>query len=236
MAAILCCGQGVALSHRSAAALWGIGTEPAGRVEVTSRSSSYLRRPGIGVHRRPSLKSADVTSCHGIPLTCPVRTLLDLAAQIDSGCLERAINEADRLDLVSPDALRQALGEYKGQPGVARLRTVLDRRTFRLTRSELERLFLPLVEQAGLPRPSTKQWVNGFEVDFYWPQLGFVVETDGLRYHRTPAQQARDRLRDQTHTAAGLTPLRFTHAQVKFEPVHVCKTLTAVARRLRGSS
>jgi very-short-patch-repair endonuclease len=76
--------------------------------------------------------------------------------------------------------------------------------------------------------------MNGFKVDFYWPTLGLVVETDGLRYHRTPAQQARDRVRDQTHTAAGLTPLRFTRAQVRFEPAHVQATLAAVCERLRG--
>jgi very-short-patch-repair endonuclease len=74
--------------------------------------------------------------------------------------------------------------------------------------------------------------VSGYKVDFYWPDLGLVVETDGLRYHRTPAEQARDRVRDQAHTAAGLTPLRFTRAQVRFEPDHVLATLRAVARRL----
>ena len=63
----------------------------------------------------------------------------------------------------------------------------------------------------------TKRRVNGFRVDFSRLELGLVVETDGLRYHRTPAQQAKDRLRDQRHAAAGLTPLRFTHAQVAFE-------------------
>jgi LuxR family maltose regulon positive regulatory protein len=63
--------------------------------------------------------------------------------------------------------------------------------------------------------------LNGFKVDFHWPDLGLVVETDGLRYHRTPAQQARDRVRDQAHTAAGLTCLRLTHAQLRFEPEHV---------------
>jgi very-short-patch-repair endonuclease len=78
----------------------------------------------------------------------------------------------------------------------------------------------------------TKQWVSGFEVDFYWPGLGLVVETDGLRYHRTPAEQARDRLRDQTHAAAGLTPLRFTHAQIRYEPEHVSTVLASVAGRL----
>ena len=74
--------------------------------------------------------------------------------------------------------------------------------------------------------------MNGFRVDFYWPELGLVVETDGLRYHRTPAQQAHDRRRDQAHAAAGLTQLRFTHSQVSFEPDHVRTTLVAVARRL----
>jgi very-short-patch-repair endonuclease len=78
----------------------------------------------------------------------------------------------------------------------------------------------------------TKQWINGFEVDFFWPDLGLVVETDGLRYHRTPAEQARDRLRDQAHTAAGLTNLRFTHEQVRYEPEHVRSTLLAVVRQL----
>ncbi|HEX7059937.1 MAG TPA: DUF559 domain-containing protein [Solirubrobacterales bacterium] len=168
-----------------------------------------------------------------IPLTCPIRTLVDLAVQLNPGSLERAVNEADRLDLVNPEALRDALNGYRGQPGVARLCELLDRRTFRLTRSELERRFLPLADAAGLSVPQTRQWLNGFEVDFFWPDLGLVVETDGLRYHRTPAQQARDRLRDQAHMAAGLAPLRFTHAQVRFEPGHVRDTLTAVARRLR---
>ena len=75
--------------------------------------------------------------------------------------------------------------------------------------------------------------MNGFKVDFHWPELGLVVETDGLRYHRTAAQQSRDRIRDQTHTAAGLTTLRFTHAQVRFQPRRVESTLAATMRRLR---
>lgn len=129
--------------------------------------------------------------------------------------------------------LSVALDAYSGQSGVARLRDVVDRRTFRLTDSELERRFLRLVEKAGLPFPLTGQHVNGFKVDFFWSDLGLVVETDGLRYHRTPAQQARDQLRDQAHLASGLTSLRFNHAQVRYEPGYVRATLLAVVRRLR---
>jgi very-short-patch-repair endonuclease len=120
-------------------------------------------------------------------------------------------------------------------PGLAALRETLDRRTFTLTDSKLERLFLPIARAAGLSRPRTRCYVNGFRADFYWPDLGLVVETDGLRYHRTPAQQARDRTRDQTHLAVGLTPVRFTHHQVSCEPEHVRRTLEVVAHRLRAA-
>ena len=74
--------------------------------------------------------------------------------------------------------------------------------------------------------------VNGFRVDFYWPELGLIVETDGLRYHRTRRSRRADRVRDQAHTAAGLTPLRFTHAQVRYDRGHVEETLRAIAARL----
>ncbi|HEY8083664.1 MAG TPA: DUF559 domain-containing protein [Solirubrobacterales bacterium] len=183
------------------------------------------------VHLR-SLDSHDIDEHEGIPVTSPARTLVDLATQLPRSELERAINEADKLDLIDPDTLREELEGYRGQRGVRRLREILDRRTFRLTDSELERRFLRLVDDARLPMPMTRQRLNGFRVDFYWPALGLVVETDGLRYHRTPAQQARDHLRDQAHVAAGLTALRFTHAQVRFEPGHVGAMLAPVVRRL----
>jgi very-short-patch-repair endonuclease len=137
-------------------------------------------------------------------------------------------------DLIDPESLRRALGNRAGEPGVPALRTLLDRHTFRLSDTELEVLFRPIAERAGLPTPLTKQMVNGFEVDFFWPDLGFVVETDGWRYHRTPVTQSRDTLRDQIHTAAGLTSLRFSHYQVKYEPAHVRMILEQTRRRLSG--
>lgn len=170
----------------------------------------------------------------GIPVTTVVRTLVDRAALLDRKGIEREVSEADKLRLVTPPALRRALGDYRGQRGVGRLREALDRRTFRLTDSELERLFLDAVREADLPQPLTQQWLNGFRVDFFWPSLGLVVETDGLAYHRTPAQQARDLVREQAHLAAGLTPLCFTHEQVKYERPHVLHMLRTMAAQLGG--
>ena len=93
-------------------------------------------------------------------------------------------------------------------------------------------MFIPIAVRAGYPVPLTRQWVNGYEVDFYWPDLRLVVETDGLTYHRTAAQQTEDLVRDQTHFASDLTPLRFSHEQVAYEPEHVERTLVAARRRL----
>ncbi|HEX2393532.1 MAG TPA: DUF559 domain-containing protein [Solirubrobacterales bacterium] len=234
MAAVLACGEDAVLSHSSAAALWRIGSEVRGAIEVSLPSSSQRRRPGLRTYRRRSLRERDRTTEQGIPVTTPIQTLIDLSVRLDQRGIERSVNEADKYDLVHPPELRRALAKRPGEPGAARLRAILDRRTFRLTREELERRFLPLASRAGLPVPLTACWVNGFEVDFLWPQLGLVVETDGLRYHRTPAEQARDRLRDQTHTAAGFVNLRFTHEQVRYEPEHVLTILTATKRLLPG--
>jgi very-short-patch-repair endonuclease len=232
MAAVLRCGPDAVLSHETAAGLWEMAPERRGWIELSVPPSTTRRIPGLIAHRR-LLSTKEVTARHGIPVTTPLCTLIDIASRLPRGALEAAINEADKRGLTDPERLRAALAPSPGRPGVLALRETLDRRTFTLTDSELERQFMSIVRQANLPMPVTGRYINGFKVDFHWPEIGLVVETDGLRYHRTPAQQARDRLRDQAHIAAGLTCLRFTHAQVRFEPDRVRSTLTAVLRRAR---
>jgi very-short-patch-repair endonuclease len=230
MAAVLACGDGAVLSHRSAAALWGIGTEGK-RVDVTATNEK--RRPRIRTATRPGLGHPRTTVHEGIPVTTPIQTLVDIALELSMSGLERAVNDADKENLVDPETLRTTLdAEFVGEPGVKPLRILLDRDTFRMSDEELERRFRPIAEAAGLPVPETKVIVNAFEVDFYWPDLGLVIETDGLRYHRTPAAQARDARRDQAHTAAGLARLRFTHWQVRFEPAYVRRILTRTRAHL----
>jgi predicted type IV restriction endonuclease len=144
-------------------------------------------RDGIVVHRR---KELNTTTHQGIPTTTPAETLIDLSSTWPQNRLEAAIAVADNLDLIRPDRLRKA-AEKAGRRG-AKLRRLLDRQTFRLTESELERYFLAIVR-------------------------------------RTATQQTRDREKDQALTVRGLTVLRFTHAQVIYEPDHVARTLAAVA-------
>jgi very-short-patch-repair endonuclease len=228
MAAVLSCGPGAVLSHQSAAALWGL-EDSESLVTISLPSPKQYRGKGLRAHS-VELAPGDIRRRLGIPLTAPARTLIDLATVTSAKRLEAAVNAADRLDLIDPERLRDELAVRPGLRGVPALRTLLDRRTFALTDSELERRFLRLARRAGLPRPQTGTILNGFKVDFHWPDLGLVVETDGLRYHRTPAQQARDHVRDQVHAVGGLRTLRFTHAQVAHESNRVVATLRAVGR------
>jgi very-short-patch-repair endonuclease len=236
MAAVLACGDGAVLSHRSAAALWEIGVEKRGVIDVSVTRRAELKRPGLRVRGRPALSTTDTVTRDGIPVTSPTQTLLDLATELPEREVERTINEADKRDFVNPETLRVELESRAGEPGAPLLCRLLDQRTFRLSDSDLEILFRPIAMEAGLPLPLTKQMVNGFEVDFYWPDLGLVVETDGLRYHRTPSTQARDVQRDRAHTLAGMTPLRFTHYEIKYEHPKVAAELSRIAKRLASPS
>ena len=235
MAAVLSCGPEALLGFQSAAALWGMADQPPSEIEVVVPSNVNRRRPGIRVHRRASLRPEDRDRLRMIPLTSPAATLIDCASRAGPGSIEAAVNAADRLGLIDPETLRIEIESTPTRPGVRMLRELLDRHSFSPTDSPLERRFLTLVRSARLPSPQTQVRVNGFRVDFYWPELGLVVETDGLRYHRTPSQQARDLKRDQTHATAGLSTLRFAAMQVIHEPSEVARTLRTVIEQLQGA-
>ncbi len=234
MAAVLASGPGAVLSHASAAALWGFGDER-GLIDVSAPITRRSRRQGIRLHRRLGSVIEDAVVHEGIPLTSPVHTLIDLAMCLRRMQLERAVNEADKLGRVRADVLHESLGNHRGQPGVALLQKLLDPLSFRLSDSELEQRMRPLAMAVGLPVPKTKAWVNGYEVDFYWPELRIVVEADGLRYHRTASQQKRGLERDQAHLAVGMWPLRFSHWQIRYDAAHVREILCRTAAHAQAN-
>ena len=209
--------------------------EQRGGVDVSIRRKSDLRRADIRVHVRPALPVGDVIDHKRIPVTTPVRTMVDRATELTPNRLERMVNEADKRGLIDPDSLRQALDGYAGQPGVRPLRALLDRHTFRLSDTELEVLFRPIAAQVGLPVPLTKEMVNDFEADFFWPNLGLVVKTDGWRYHRTasatrPATPSATRPTRPPGSPRCASPT----TRSKHEPSHVRAILGRTAARLTG--
>ena len=92
-AAVLALGEWAVLSYTSAAALWRI-VRGTGLKEVTvPTQAGHPKRDGIIVHRQP-LPAAHVTLHRGIPVTTPIRTLLDYAAVASLSAVFRAFEQA----------------------------------------------------------------------------------------------------------------------------------------------
>lgn len=230
MAAVLACGPEARLSHRSGAELWRIRAQRSGPIDIALPSHVNRRSPGIRQHRRAHLETP--RRVDGIPVDDPVSILVDLATCLSTEEVEDAVNEADRLKLLATPRLRLALDAESRRPGVGRLRRILDSQTFSKAQNKLERRFLAIARAAGLPKPRTQPYLNSHRVDFHWADLGLVVETDSLTYHRTAAEQAVDVRRDQAHVRAGLRTLRFTHLQVFHQPGYVREVLEDTRRHL----
>jgi very-short-patch-repair endonuclease len=228
MAGVLACPEGAALSHVSAGELWQILRRQAGDIELSLTGKS-VERPGLKVHRRSALKA---TRHQGIAVTTPIQAIIDIAPGLSDAELETAINQADYHGLTTPERIWSALDDFAGQPGVRPVRDLLERHAYVVTDTELERLMVPIARRAGLPPPLTQVHVNGVRVDFYWPDLGLVVEADGARAHRNAFKQTSDRRREHAHLLAGLTVVRFTRVQVKFEPRYVEDVLRGVVEQL----
>ena len=225
MVAVKRCNPDAALSFLSAAVLWGIWRSDPPNPAITVPRHRNPRARGIDVSRR-DLPTSDITSSRAIPVTTVVRTLIDLATILGGPDLEKAVAQADARELARLDVLRHRL-ETRGERGVAILRALLDKHALVLPASVLERLFLPLAARAGLPRPQMQTQLGSSRVDFYFVELNLVVECDGLRYHRTPMQQAADAERDHAHFRARRDRIRFTHHHIAHRPEYVVETLSS---------
>lgn len=225
-AALLYAGPGAALSHATAAWLWGLADDQPAIAEVSSpRRCGCL--PGIRVHQRRSVKPV---RRRGLAVTPVSETLLDYAAHASWPKLRRALANADYRKLLDLESLDAQL--RRGRPGSARLRKALERHRPELarTRSDLEIAFFELCEQARLPLPQINARLHGWTVDFYWPDRGLVVEVDGLGNHRSPAQVRRDRKMDLTLRGRGLTIRRYSDEQVSREAPAIVAELSPPGR------
>jgi predicted transcriptional regulator of viral defense system len=225
LAAVLACGSDAVLSHLSAAALWRLIAPVVGPVHVTTQNQTRRRR-GIIAHRTRSFGPSEVTREHGIPVTSPSRTLVDLAAVVPRTQLRRALEATDRLELLDVQALIRRCEDGNGRKGTGTLLSLLAHfRPLPETRSELERGFLRVCDDAGLPRPAVNVVVEGVEVDFAWFSERVVAEVDGYEYHSNRSAFEKDRRRDVTLQLAGFRVLRFTHRRLVEEPDQVVAEL-----------
>ena len=231
LAAVLACGDRAVLSHRSAAALWGLRPDAAGRIDVTIPRGGSRHRAGIIIHTTRSLDETEVSTCEGIRCTSLARTLVDLAGTVTPRALDRALERSLILRLFDLREIDAALARATGRRGTTTLRRLLTGLADEPapTRNELERRFLDLVRDTGLPLPVVNALVAGYEVDFHWPALRLIVETDGRATHDTPYGFERDRTRDLDLELAGWHVVRVTWRQVIDQPARVAALLRARA-------
>ena len=185
MAAVLACGRQALLSHRDAAALWGLIDYTQDVIDVTVPGSNRGRLAGIRRHGARSLAEADRTSREGIPVASIARTLLDLASVLPTRLVQRAYEQAASDDLLDVRAIQELLGRSRGRKGVRVLRRILDVDTSfaARARSELELMFADLIRASDLPMHEPTAMVRGYEVDAYWADANLVVELDSRSFH-----------------------------------------------------
>lgn len=218
MAACLACGPHAVVSHWSASAFWKMtrSRKPGASVHVLVVGHAR-RRPGILVHRTVRLHRGEVVRTDGIPVTSPARTLYDLAASGGARTVERALARALGEELTTLDQLATLLERHAGRPGAARLRSLLGDAPPEFVRSEAEERFLVLVRNARLPPPEVNVRLGPYEVDFFWPSQGLVVEIDGFEFHSSRTAFECDRERDAELAARGLRVMRITWRQLSGE-------------------
>jgi very-short-patch-repair endonuclease len=235
MAAVLACGAGAALSHVAAGAHHQLRASSAARVDVTvPRCSGRRHQPGIRLHRSGRLSCEDVTVVDAIPVTTVARTLLDLADVLDRHGLKRAVDEAEYLRVLDMAALVAAVQRSPGRRGARVLEAA--KGPLELTRGALEERFLALIERHGLPRPRVGVQMDGYEVDFHWPEADLIVELDGFAAHGTRTRFESDRLRDRRLGRAGLRTIRLTASAVSYDEEAIAEELAEVVSRSRVSS
>jgi very-short-patch-repair endonuclease len=231
LAAVLACGPGALLSHRSAAHSWQLLRSSSARIDVTA-SRGCKPKPGITVHRSRLIHPDDRASVDGIPTTSVARTLVDLAEDTSERLLADAVSEAEVRRLFDLRAMEATLERLPGRRGRHRLRRVMAayRPDPNFTRSRAERRFLDMCAEHGLPKPSTCLWIAGHEVDAYWPDARLDIEFDGEAFHHTTRAFHEDRRRDRQLGTFGIQVNRVTWRDLQ-DPARLVADLQSIRKQ-----
>jgi hypothetical protein len=237
MAAVLACGPGAALSHRSAADKLGLRATHRSRIDIISPRRPGRRLASIDAHTSRTLLPRDIQTVDGIPCTSVARTLLDLAAILPRRATVRTIDQAELLQLLDARAINDVLERTHGHQGNAPLRSILNDHSpgTTLTRNDLEEAFLAICQTAALPQPEVNACIAmepiPYEADFLWREHQLIAETDGRATHTTKRAFEHDRRRDQRLMLAGYRVVRFPRRQVFEDPQSVQATLRGLLRQ-----
>ena len=226
IAAVLAIGSDAALSHLSAAQLYGLRpfNRDAGTWVDVSTTRHVKPRRHIRLH---TVRALEITTRSRIPVTTPARTLLDLGDVLTARQHERTVHEAEVQRLVTIDALQAQIARSPGRRAAARLQAITADGPAP-TRSDLEDAMLALLKRHGLPRPHINARIGADEVDLWFPESDLVVELDGWRYHGTAIRHRLDARKQARLEAAGLRVLCADWSQVTGDAAQTAQRLRQV--------
>ena len=226
LAALLSLGSDAFLSHRTAAAVWGLRAINLRAIEVTLPGSGGRHRDGLTVHRTQTEPHRDEVRSHvELRVSSVPRMLVELAVRETPAELGRLVTMAVQKRLLPLDrrdglaTLEAVLARHERRPGMSKLAVVLA--TYRRTeshKSELELAFDRIIAQhPEIPDPQRNIHIDIWEIDRFWPGHRLAVELDGRPYHVAAGDMERDRLKDAALLRHGITPLRFTDFRVEHD-------------------
>ena len=217
-AALISCGRGSFISHRSAAFVWGMRKVPPEAVEISMVGLRCRSHNGMRVHRIRAIDRRELRREQDLWVSSPARAVLEVAAVGTKDELVDVIDAGLALRRFTPGDLKLVLERHRGRRGAARLGEVLaDDTTMAISRSRAEKALLRLVKDAGLPMPDTNVKFGRFEADFVWREQKVIVELDSATYHSGPGVFQRDREKGLVLRAAGYDVLRPTRAHVVYQ-------------------
>jgi predicted transcriptional regulator of viral defense system len=240
MAAVLACGPGAVLSHRSAGALHALRPFNGTKIDVTVPRRFSLCHDGVTIHRSTTLTEADATVVDGIPCTTVARTLFDLADVTGRRGLERAFDQSESLEVFDLLAMQDQLERNTGRRRASGLvKVVLNEHYIGTTPTwnDFEERLLAISRPLDIPDPDVNQWLilrDGgppIRPDFMWRDQRLIIETDGHETHGTGQAFETDRRRDQRLTLAGWRVIRITWRQLFRRPHEVRELLRRLWNR-----
>jgi very-short-patch-repair endonuclease len=240
-AGLLCLGPTAVVSHEAAARLHRFDRSLPDAVEFSMPRAGRGREARLRIHTTSVLPAIDRVTVDGVPCTSATRTIIDLArARLSTVRLEAAVDSAVRSGASAPLVIARRLGQLRGPGrwGAPRLDALL---LDSGGHTMLERRFLELVREGGLPRPKTqvvqRQGTRTVaRVDFLWPDLGVVVEVSGRRGHASDAERARDAQRRNELQDMGMRVYEYTWDDVTRRRAHVVTTLCARLGQASGDA
>lgn len=235
--AVLAAGPSSVVTHESAALLHGAEGLPSEPITLTAPHGSHHHLHGVFVHQIDDLADRHRTTIHGLPVSRPARTVVELGATQPADVVGRVADDFVRAGRTSYAAIEQVLTDLTrpGKPGIATVARVLDARGdgYVPPSSELERMLFATLDAGGLPPPQRQIPLPGRGgiagiADAGYSDARIVLEADGRRWHMRVEAARRDRERDARVVRAGWVPLRFLYEQIRDQPEAVCNLVDEV--------